>query len=99
MSLSLSSSKTIQGISPAVSIIDSLVYVNTTRNNFFLGTQAGEISKAGGAGGCNTFVGIRSGFNTSSGFGNLFIGQNAGFANTMGTENVFIGNNAGLINI
>src|SRR5690606_14617703 len=46
----------------------------------------------------NTFAGIGTGGNLTTGFSNAFVGTNAGAANTNGSRNVFIGPNAGTAN-
>jgi hypothetical protein len=99
MSLSITSSKTLQGISSTVSATDGYIYVNSSTKNIFFGVEAGASAKTGNPGSCNMFMGFKAGFANTSGFGNLFIGKDVGIANTMGSENVFIGNNTGLANI
>ncbi len=46
----------------------------------------------------NTFIGHRSGYNTTTGQDNTFVGQQSGYANTTGGYNTFIGRVSGADN-
>jgi len=59
--------------------------------NTFIGGFAGYNSVADG----NTFVGLSSGYENTSGTGNTFLGEQSGRESSTGDQNVFIGKNAG----
>ncbi|MFD2571269.1 bZIP transcription factor [Spirosoma soli] len=63
-------------------------------SNLFLGAYAG-FSSANSNASFNTFIGQRTGYNTTTGFANIFLGSNAGYSNQSGNYNTFIGNSAG----
>src|SRR3989339_211632 len=88
-----------------------VVYKNSTKNitnNYFymnplnnlMGQDAGKklSSPVNYTGAYNTFIGMESGYNDTSGYENCFIGYRSGFANTSGYENLFIGDSAGVRN-
>ena len=63
-------------------------------DNFLIGTNTGWKLKAGIGG--NVFMGVRAGFNDSTGTNNTLIGNDAGSGIFTGSKNIAIGNNAGL---
>ncbi len=68
--------------------------------NTILGADAGFNLLTGGLlPQYNTFIGINSGFATTTGSANTFMGSLAGRSNTTGNSNIFIGSDAGSDNI
>ncbi len=68
--------------------------MSSSIGNLFVGPSAGL---AGGAGGSNSFFGVRSGEN-STGSNNSFFGSFSGFANAGGVNNSFFGSGSGQAN-
>jgi len=68
---------------------------NTGDKNTFIGKEAGKGQSGLSTGTEGTFVGIRAGYNFTSGIYNTFIGAYAGQAITSETYNTFIGARAG----
>jgi len=61
------------------------------------GTVTNQIRISGGT--TNTFIGVNSGRNNTTGFSNSFFGATAGQNNTTGINNSFFGRNSGFSNI
>jgi len=85
----------------------------TSDNNTFVGYQSGRLASGttggnsffgaftggGTQGGFNSFFGVLSGAQTTTGSNNSFFGANAGQMNTGGQNNVFVGFQAGKTNL
>ena len=66
-------------------------YVNLTKDNYYIGYQAGTGNTTGKY---NSVYGYSAGLNNSGGNSNVFIGYNAGLNNLSGDNNTYIGYDA-----
>jgi hypothetical protein len=94
-------SQTVKGVKGGFAIggfsgkatIDNLM--DLTKNNYFIGHQAGMSNTTGIY---NSFMGYQAGLSNLGGNNNIFMGFNAGYSNKAGNDNIFIGNMSGKTN-
>ncbi len=83
----------VSGRTPSKQTTSSLM--NLTKNNYFIGHDAGVNNTTGLY---NTFIGYNSGYSNTEGVRNIFLGYASGYSNQNGYNNLFIGDSTGYFN-
>jgi len=74
-------------------------YMFMTKDNYFIGHEAGLNTDPIGGGLYNLFFGYQSAYTNTIGSFNTFVGHKTGYSNIEGKYNVFLGNEAGYNNL